>query len=67
MCQETRCVCVCVCACHECGEGLASHSLLQELDYQEFRMFAMACIDRQNEMKEKRERLGLGLWGCQIL
>ena len=41
--------------------------LLQELDYQEFRMFAMACIDRQNEMKEKREQQSLGLWSCQIL
>ena len=30
-------------------------------------MFAMACIDRQNEMKEKRERQGLSLRSCQIL
>ena len=24
----------------------------QELDYQEFKMFAMACIDKQNELKQ---------------
>lgn len=31
---------------------------LQELDYKEFRMFAMACIDRQNEIdKLKREKV----------
>ncbi|KAF6038186.1 hypothetical protein EB796_003505 [Bugula neritina] len=30
---------------------------LQELDYKEFRMFAMACIDRQNEIdKQSREK-----------
>lgn len=30
---------------------------VQELDYKEFRMFAMACIDRQNEIdKLKREK-----------
>ena len=25
----------------------------QELDYQEFRMFSMACIDRQNQMEQQ--------------
>ena len=25
----------------------------QELDYQEFKMFAMACIDKQSELEEK--------------
>ena len=41
---------------------------LQELDYQEFRMFAMACIDKQNEMEEKRaQQNGLRSLGCQIL
>ena len=41
---------------------------LQELDYQEFRMFAMACIDRQNEMKEKRlQQSGLKILSCQLL
>ena len=56
------CVCVYACVCVVIG------SLLQELDYQEFRMFAMACIDRQNEMKEKRERQTLlSLPSCQIL
>lgn len=40
---------------------------LQELDYQEFRMFAMACIDKQNEMKEKREQNRIRSLGCQIL
>lgn len=39
---------------------------VQELDYQEFRMFAMACIDRQNEMNEKGHQL-LSLRSCQIL
>ena len=29
---------------------------LQELDYQEFKMFAMACIDRQTEIEQKRMR-----------
>ncbi|XP_071500989.1 EF-hand calcium-binding domain-containing protein 9-like [Diadema antillarum] len=30
----------------------------QELDYKEFKMFAMACIDRQNEIdRKKREQL----------
>ncbi|XP_070541074.1 EF-hand calcium-binding domain-containing protein 9-like [Ptychodera flava] len=30
----------------------------QELDYKEFKMFAMACIDRQNEIdREKKEKL----------
>lgn len=27
---------------------------MQELDYQEFKMFAMACIDRQTEIEQKR-------------
>ena len=26
----------------------------EELDYKEFKMFAMACIDKQREMEEKR-------------
>lgn len=26
---------------------------LQELDYQEFKMFAMACIDKQTEQERK--------------
>lgn len=30
-------------------------------------MFAMACIDKQNEMKEKRGTLSFGLWNCTIL
>ena len=29
---------------------------LQELDYQEFKMFAMACIDRQNEIEQKKRQ-----------
>jgi len=27
----------------------------EELDYKEFKMFAMACIDKQREMEEKRK------------
>lgn len=27
---------------------------MQELDYKEFRMFGMACIDRQMELEQKR-------------
>lgn len=30
----------------------------QELDYQEFKMFAMACIDRQNEIEQKKRQQG---------
>ena len=30
--------------------------LLQELDYKEFKMFAMACIDRQMEIEERKKR-----------
>ena len=30
--------------------------LLQELDYKEFKMFAMACIDRQMEIEEKKQK-----------
>ena len=30
--------------------------LLQELDYKEFKMFAMACIDRQMEIEQRKER-----------
>ena len=30
----------------------------QELDYKEFKMFAMACIDKQNEIdRKKREKI----------
>ena len=33
-------------------------SVLQELDYKEFRMFAMACIDKQMEIeREKKKKL----------
>jgi Ca2+-binding EF-hand superfamily protein len=28
----------------------------QELDYQEFKMFAMACIDKQNELKQRQSQ-----------
>ena len=28
----------------------------EELDYKEFKMFAMACIDKQREMEEKRRQ-----------
>lgn len=27
----------------------------QELDYKEFKMFAMACIDKQKELDEKKK------------
>ncbi len=30
-------------------------NLLQELDYKEFRMFAMACIDQQNEIEKRKQ------------
>ncbi len=29
--------------------------LFQQLDYQEFRQFIVACIDKQVEIEEKRE------------
>ena len=29
---------------------------LQELDYKEFKMFAMACIDRQMEIEERKKK-----------
>ena len=29
--------------------------LFQELDYSEFKMFAMACIDRQSEIESAKE------------
>lgn len=29
---------------------------MQELDYKEFRMFAMACIDKQKELRESKKR-----------
>ena len=57
-------MCVCVCVLVTCN---VNGQLTQELDYQEFRMFAMACIDRQNEMKERREQQSLSLQSCQIL
>ena len=34
----------------------------QELDYQEFKMFAMACIDKQSELEEKPFILCNFLW-----
>ena len=40
--------------------GVACHNHnfyhLQELDYKEFKMFAMACIDRQMEIEERKKR-----------
>ena len=30
--------------------------LLQELDYKEFKMFAMACIDRQMEIEQRKKK-----------
>lgn len=38
----------------------------QELDYQEFRMFAMACIDRQNELQRKRQERAWWQAGCLL-
>ena len=29
---------------------------MQELDYKEFKMFAMACIDHQMEIEERKKR-----------
>ena len=34
--------------------GTSPSGSLQELDYKEFRMFAMACIDRQMELEQKK-------------
>lgn len=41
----------------------------KELDYEEFRMFTLACLDKQQEIEaEKNKRNGAGLYGhCTIL
>ena len=52
----TRLVKMLYCTCHKRGMTiLLLLLLLQELDYKEFKMFAMACIDRQMEIEQRKK------------
>jgi hypothetical protein len=44
------------CACANVWVLSQNNFFLQELDYKEFKMFAMACIDRQMEIEERKKR-----------